>query len=106
MVAAHVVLGLAASGPTEVPAAAMVSVVVLLPVAVLAAFYYSALAGQAPEASHGDFLPRVFVPLVHPGRHPEPCYRTETKSVPGLAVALALVSAVLPVPPLASEEEA
>jgi hypothetical protein len=81
----------------------MVPVVVFLPAEVSAAFYYSALAGQAPVASHGDFLRRVFASLVHPGRHPEPCYRTETKSVPDLAVALAPVLAVLPVLRLASE---
>jgi hypothetical protein len=98
-----VVLESAAAEPTEVPAAAMVLVVVFLLVEVLAAFYYSALAGRVPEASHEDFLPRVFAPLSLLGRHPEQCYHTAIKSVPGLVVALALASAVLPVLPLASE---
>jgi hypothetical protein len=83
------------------PAVEGLMVVFPLPV-VPVAFCYSALAERALVASRVGLLRRVFGRLSLPDRHPGQCYHTVIRCGHSLVVALALVSAILPVFPPAS----
>ena len=100
----HAAWARAAEEPVAVVLAAMEVLVVVFPQQVVSvAFCYSALEGRALVASHAGLLRRVFERLALPDRHPGQCYHTVTRCGHHLVVALAPVSAALPILPPSSE---